>query len=115
MALYVDNIYTNGDDTALEDVIIGLRKRFKINVVNDLTDYLSCEICFNKGKTEAWLVQPHLLKNLEQKLGDLAKSNQTFKTPEMPGKGVICPQEGERRIPTKQHSLYCSGVVMLLY
>jgi hypothetical protein len=47
MALYVDGIYTKGDDTELEDAIIGLRKHFKINVVNDLTDYLSFEIRLN--------------------------------------------------------------------
>jgi hypothetical protein len=35
MALHVDDIHANGDDTELEDVIIGQRKHFKIKVVND--------------------------------------------------------------------------------
>ena len=67
MALYVDDIYASGNEEALNDSIIGLRKYFKIKVADDLKDYLSCEIIFNKDKTKAWLGQPHLIKNLENK------------------------------------------------
>ena len=115
MALYVDDIYANGDDLDLEDSIVGLRKHFKIKVANDLTDYLSCEIRFNKGKTKAWLGQPHLIKSLEQKFGDLVKSSQTYRTPGTPGTGVLRPKEGDERITNEQQSLYRSGVGMLLY
>jgi hypothetical protein len=52
MALYVDDIYANGDEAALTDAVIGLRKHFKIKVVDDLSDYLSCEIRFNANKTK---------------------------------------------------------------
>jgi hypothetical protein len=98
MALYVDGIYANGNNQALEDAIIGLRKHFKIKVVDDLTHYYNCKICFNKGKTKVWLGQPHSLnKNPEQKFGVLARSNQTYQTPGTPGKGVLWPQEGDKK------------------
>jgi hypothetical protein len=44
MAMYVDNIYANGNDLALAGTVIGLKKCFKTKVVDDPTDYLSCEI-----------------------------------------------------------------------
>jgi hypothetical protein len=52
---------------------------------------------------------------MEIKFGDLVKSNQTYRTPGMPGKEVIHPKEGDKRISSEQQSLYWSGVVMLLY
>jgi hypothetical protein len=115
MALYVDDIYASGDESALDDSIIGLRKHFKIKVVDDLTDYLSCEIRFNKDKTKAWLGQPHLVKNLEKKFGDLVKSSQKYRTPGTPGQGVLRPKEGDERITEADQTTYRSGVGMLLY
>jgi hypothetical protein len=115
MALYVDDIYSIGDKKALEDALEGLRKYFKLKVVDDLTDYLSCEIRFNPTKTKAWLGQPHLIKNLEKKFGDLVKSSQTYRTPGTPGQGVLRPREGDKRITQEEQSTYRSGVGMLLY
>jgi hypothetical protein len=115
MALYVDDIYASGDEPALDDSIIGLRKYFKIKVVDDLRDYLSCEIIFNADKSKAWLGQPHLIKNLENKFGDLVKTSQTYKTPGTPGQGVLRPKEGDEKITAEDQSIYRSGVGMLLY
>jgi hypothetical protein len=115
MALYVDDIYASGDEPALDDSIVGLKKYFKIKVKDDLTDYLSCEIRFDKNKTKAWLGQPHLIKNLESKFGDLVKSSQTYRTPGTPGQGVPRPKEGDEKITAEDQSIYRSGVGMLLY
>jgi transposase InsO family protein len=115
MALYVDDIYASGDEAALDDSIIGLRKYFKIKVVDDLRDYLSCEIIFSADKSKAWLGQPHLIKNLENKFGDLVKTSQKYRTPGTPGQGVLRPKEGDERITDEDQSLYRSGVGMLLY
>jgi hypothetical protein len=115
MALYVDDVYASGNEEALDDSIMGLRKYFKIKVVDDLTDYLSCEIIFNKDKSKAWLGQPHLIKNLESKFGDLVKTSQKYRTPGTPGQGVMRPLKGDEKISAEDQSTYRSGVGMLLY
>jgi hypothetical protein len=115
MGVHVDDIYACGDKEALDDAIIGLKRHFKIKIEDHLSDYLSCEIRFNANKTKAWIGQPHLLKGLEKKFGDMVKSSQTYRTPGTPGKGVQRPKEGDERISPDQQSLYRSGVGMLLY
>jgi hypothetical protein len=41
-----------------------------MKIEDDLTDYLSCKIIFNKNKMKVWPQQPHLIKNLENKYGE---------------------------------------------
>ena len=78
MALHVDDCYAVGHPKALEDAIKQISKHFKLKVEDVLTDYLSCEIRFNKLKTKAWVGQPHLIKRLEQKFGAMIKTTQTY-------------------------------------
>ena len=46
-----------------------------------LQDYLSCKIKFSDKKKHAWLGQPHLINNLENKFGGLVNHIQSHKTP----------------------------------
>jgi hypothetical protein len=39
------------------------QKGLKIKVENEMSDYLSCEVLFNKDCTKAWLGQPHLIND----------------------------------------------------
>jgi hypothetical protein len=58
---------------AINDTIKQIKANgFGVKVKDDLSDYdLSC-----KEKTKAWLGEPHLIKSLENKFGDLVKSLQ---------------------------------------
>jgi hypothetical protein len=105
VACYMDDIFAVGHDEAIKEVI----------VQNELTDYLSCNILFNRNKSIAWLGQPHLIKNIKRKFGGLVEKLQKYCTPGTPGYGVVRPKEGNAKVTTEEQAMYRSGVGMLLY
>jgi hypothetical protein len=117
IALYVNDCYCVGHEEAIQDTITKIiAKGFDVKVEDDLTDYLSCNILFNKNKTKAWLRQLHLIKNLEKKYGEAVKSLQAYKTPGTPGQGIIRPYKGKTSVLASlgDQTLYRSGIGMLL-
>jgi len=117
IAIYVDDCLMIGKQEAIDDAIAGLEKSgFKLKIENELTDYLSCNIIFNKSKTKAWVGQPHLLKNLREKFGERVKKLQMYRTPGTPGYGVLRPEKDDpMQVSKEEHTIYRSGVGMLLY
>jgi hypothetical protein len=82
--------------------------------MHDLNDYLSCQVKFNNEKTRAWLGQPYLIKNLEEKFGDSFKKLITYNTPGTPGVGLIRltdeeEKDGTKMVSTEMHSSYRTG------
>jgi len=71
--VYVDDVGLAYSSYALVEFLFTELKKRKINytVENDLTDYLSCEILFNKTRTKVWLGQPHLIKKLRTLFADM--------------------------------------------
>ena len=84
-------------------------------VENSLTDYLSCEIKIDEEAKRGTLRQPHMIKNLKSKFGDMVKNSQVYQTPGTPGTGVIRPVDETDKIYPREQKLYRSGVGMLLY
>jgi hypothetical protein len=79
IGIYVDNCYCCGHEETIEGTIKQLKKsRFGVKVEDNLRDYLSCNIIFDKNKIKAWLGQPHLIKNLEQNFGELLTNLQQY-------------------------------------
>jgi hypothetical protein len=75
IAVYVDDFYAIGHEPALNNMIDKIQQKgLKIKVENELSDYLSCEILFNKERTKAWLRQPRLVKRLEQSFSNYVKA-----------------------------------------
>jgi histone deacetylase 1/2 len=112
MIIHVDDCYAAGNSKALADAIEGMKGHFKLK-----TDYLSCEIRFDKTKSKAWLGQPHLLNKLESKFREMVKSSQVYRTPGTPSYGVIRPKVdlGDAIVSEEEQTQYRSGVGMLLY
>ena len=79
-----------------------------------LQDYLSCKIKFSNNKKHAWLGQPHLIKNLENKFGGLVNDNQSHKTPGTPKFLIVRPTEENEKVSIKYQWEYWSGIGMLL-
>ena len=115
LALYVDDILCIGNKDAIQDTVEKLKKVFTIKVTTSLSDYLSCEILFDKYRKRAWIGQPHLIKKLESKFGEYARDAMLCKTPGTPNQGVIRPTEDSKLIPSEEQTRYRSGVGMLLY
>jgi hypothetical protein len=82
LALYVDDCYFRGHEEAIDDTITKIKAAgFSVKVEDDLKDYLSCNIAFNKQQKKAWLGQSHLIKNLVKKFGELVTGMQRYRTP----------------------------------
>ena len=116
IALYVDDCLCIGDKEALKD----LEKEFKdagftVKIEDDLTDYLSCQINRSKDGKTACLTQPHLIKNLEAKFGDMVKDMMNYRTPGTTSQGLIRPDDKKTTLSKEEHEMYRSGVGMLLF
>jgi hypothetical protein len=84
-------------------------------VDEDLTDYLSCQIVFLEDNKQAWIGQPHWIKNLQNKFLNKVKQTQVYCTPGTPGFGIVRPKEDSKTISAEEQSDYRSGVGMLLF
>ena len=116
LAMYIDDCYCNGNEAAINDAIKGIvANGLNVTIKDDLEDYLSCEIRVNKARSKAWLGQPHLIKKLEKKFGDMVKHLMEYKTPGTPHTGVVRPKDEDLLVGDSQQELYRSGVGMLLY
>ena len=114
IAIYVDDCLAIGDEAALDEVIENLKEfGFQLKVVNDLVDYLSCRIIQEEGKI--WILQPHLLKHLEQKFGEEVSGLQEYSTPGTPRFRVVRPKEEMDKIESELQTRYRSGIGMLLF
>ena len=99
VAIYVDDCLFGGTKSMIVQTVKDIRKwGLEVKEEDDLKDYLSCNIIFDKMKEQAWLAwlgQPHLIKNLEAKFGDMVKNLQTYRTPGTPNLGIVKPKKGE--------------------
>jgi hypothetical protein len=118
VATYVDDCLFVGNDKLIQETVEGIKKwGLQVKIEDDLSEYLSCKILFSKDKSKAWLGQPHLFKNLEEKFGDMVRNLQTYRIPGTLNQGIVRPMKGEIVETTNEdeHTLYRSGVGMLLY
>jgi Reverse transcriptase (RNA-dependent DNA polymerase) len=113
IAVYVDDCYAIGNKAALQDTIKKLQEAgLKVKVEKYLTDYLSCEVIFNKNRTRAWLGQPHLVKRLEKSFKDFIQTSKqySFRTPGTPGMKIVQPKSDDEKIDPAEQTLYRSAV-----
>jgi hypothetical protein len=115
LILHVDDCYVIGhkEDLKLTRTLLE-KKNLKLKVEENVTDYLSCQILFNKEKSMAWLGQPHLMGKIEKAYGKLIPRNMTYKTPATPNYNLIRPEKEEEKINEEKQSIYCSVVGSLL-
>ena len=93
MAIYVDDCLTIGTDEAIEEVINALKgHNFGLKVEDNLTDYLSCKIVQERDKGKAWIMQPHLIDNLEKKFGEEVNGMKSYTTPGTPRFKIVRPK-----------------------
>ena len=87
----------------------------EITVEKELTDYLSCEIKFDKGRMKAWIGQPHMVRKIETMFGEEVSKKQVYRTPGTPGLGLVKIQSEEEKVSPEKHIRYRTGIGMLLY
>jgi hydrogenase maturation factor HypE len=82
VGIYVDDCMVIGCDEDIDKVIKGLKGYgFGLKVEEFLTDYLSCKIMMNRENAEVLVMQPHLLKGLEDKFGEEVNNLSCYATP----------------------------------
>ena len=91
-----------GDVATIDDTIEALKnKGLVLKIMEGLQNYLSCKINFSDDKKCAWLGQPHLIKNLENKLGGLINEVWSHKTPGTPKFLIFRLTEEDEKILAK--------------
>jgi Reverse transcriptase (RNA-dependent DNA polymerase) len=115
LILHVDDCYVVGSDEGLQFTKKSLEKMgLKLKVEENVTDYLSCQILFNKDKTMAWLGQPHLFKKMEKSYGHLITRNSNYKTPGTPNLNIIRPTSESEKVSSEDQKIYRSAIGSLL-
>jgi Reverse transcriptase (RNA-dependent DNA polymerase) len=70
--IYVDEFFVIGTEERIAKLIDDLKKNgFNLKVENSLKDYLSCRVIETKNLNQITILQPHLIKNLLVKLGNM--------------------------------------------
>jgi Reverse transcriptase (RNA-dependent DNA polymerase) len=116
IAIYVDDCLIIGDDSKINEVIEELKGyNFGLKVEDHLTDYLSCRIITNLDDKTLFIMQPHLIKNLEVKFGDEIVNLSNYGTPGTPCFKIVRPSENVDKIDPDLQARYRSGVGMLLF
>jgi hypothetical protein len=65
-------------EESIEEVIHELKgHNFGKKVEDNLSDYLSCKIVQERDTVKGWIMQPHLIDNLEKKFGEEVNKIQT--------------------------------------
>ena len=116
VATYVDDNYVLGSDEDINKFIKDIKKHgLNVTVEDTLEDYLSCNIVFSDDKKRAWIGQPHLMKKIDKKFGEMIKKLPKYLTPGTPHMSVQKVEKEDDKIDPQKQSLYRSGVGMLLY
>ena len=116
ISVYVDDNFCVGHKAALEEFVADLKKNgLSVKVTSQMTDSLSCNLAFSEDGSTAWIGQPHLIRKLEERFGDLVKNLQSYVTPGTPGIHIVRPStktdaEIQARMP-----VYRSAVGTLLF
>ena len=114
--VWVDDSLVIGDPEAIDSAIDDLKKKgLVLKIAGSLKDYLSCEITFSADGKRAWVHQPHLLKKLEGKFGEMVENLQEYRTPGTPGHTIMRNPKNVTRVSDEEQFLYRSGTGMLLY
>jgi hypothetical protein len=82
---------------------------------NNLTYYLSCKIVQERDKGKAWIMQPHLIDNLEKKFGEEVSRIPSYTTPGTSCFKIVRPTSNLEGIKADMQLRYRSGVDILLY
>ena len=113
VAIYVDDNLVIGPKEGIKKTIKMLNgKGLSLKIQDNLKDYLSCNFQVDHEKQQAILTQPHLIENLEQKMGSTVKDMKSYLTPGTPGVCLVSvvEKEVENTVSTTEHSMYRSAV-----
>jgi hypothetical protein len=113
LCLYVDDVLCIGNSKAIDEAIKLIKTKYTIKEIGELHEYVGCTV-YNKAEGIK-IVQPDIIKKLEENFKDHIYKMATYKTPAGPGEIVIRPKDGDVLIGDDKQKLFRSGVGSLLY
>ena len=104
-----------GDVAIIDGAFEMLKNKVLIlKIMEGLQNNISSEIKFSNNKKHVWLGQPHLIKNLENKLGWLINEFWSHKTPGNPKFLIVRPTKENEKILIEDQGDNRSGIGILL-
>ena len=67
LLLHVDDSAITGHREDIEEMLKSVREEFKIKTEGGLNNFSGCDMLREKEKMECWMLQPHLIKKLNDK------------------------------------------------
>ena len=95
--------------------LIWLEKDFKVKAEGKPNDFLGCDALREEGKDKCCILQPHLMKKLEQNFGELVKKKQVTNTLGTPRLVQTVARNEEEKLGKEVHRKFRSGVGSLLH
>ena len=107
IALYMDgNLFVNFN-AAVNSAICHLQEHGMIQKTeDDLYDYLSCEFVFSEDMRKTWLVQSHLMSNLEKSFRGQVKGLRKYTTIGTASLNQIHQEDKALCLPAEKHMMY---------
>ena len=115
LCIYVDDALMVGDPRAIKKTVNQLQSKVSLKDVGLLSEYVGCTVVRDQNKKKIWMWQPDLITKLEKVFHDKINTLQVYKTPAAPGEIIMRPQDESEKVDAATHSLFRSGVGMLLY
>jgi hypothetical protein len=92
IAMYVDDYLIIATEEAIEEVINVLKgHNFGLKVEYILTEKVSHKTIKQRDKGKVWIMQPHLIDNLEKKFGEEVSTMQSYTTAGMSQFKIVRP------------------------
>jgi Reverse transcriptase (RNA-dependent DNA polymerase) len=82
--LYVDDGVVIGIDSEIEEVIAALKTVVTVKDLGKMENFVGCHLIETKEKDAIYILQPKLLKHLEEDFGQHVTTNRIFPTPGAP-------------------------------
>jgi hypothetical protein len=116
IGIYVDDCLVVGKEDQIHEVIQGLKASgFNLKVESSLKEYSSCCVIEDLESKSILILQPHLINNLEDKVGQEVCNKRVYKTPVLPRFKNVCPAADDDVIDADLPGRYQSAIRMLLY
>ena len=115
ICVYVDDCFITGVRKAIDAAMNDINSVFETRRIGRMSEYIGCTLVDLGEDGSKKLMQPDMIKKLEQEFGpDVADLREAL-TPMGPGNTVERPSEDDPQLSTEEQKRYRSGVGMLLY
>ena len=106
-SIYVDDFLTIGTNETIKEVIDAFKSHnFELKAEDNLTDNLTFKTFQKRDQGKAWIMQHHLIDNLEKQFGDDVRRLHSYTLPGTPRFKIVRPAVKMECTDTDMQSRY---------